>query len=415
MIIGPPGAIAGTVHLQGRDNHLGVLVKLDGGDQQDVSDPTGFYSFPGVPVGLHVVSFELPGYLTHGIVAEVKSNQTTVAPDVLLLGGDAEGNNVINLGDLISIIGAIGVGNANNDINDDGVVNVQDVVLAGRNFGKEGHIPNVSMVRRVNQAMMAMQLGQPDTVNQAIDLGMDALYGGLRTLPSPDPVTGRVHENSQASHEVISQVEMIFTDALQKASNRTDLPREVVARAVDLNFFVKEMNEVAAAAAAITVQCGEDMTLEDPDSPCFNLARLLEVERPPRIHASYTVSLRSPVVPRNTTLVWEEDIKLVGPIAPGGCDSISKETRGLIVRLHFDRFTVVRDPWVSTFLAPRGTRFPIWSIEWVPSEYVKIWEMCNQNGQIVTNVSQRVKQDIPLNFFWRFYGANSRANLDRQR
>ena len=96
------------------------------------------------------------------------------------------------------------------------------------------------------------------------------------------------------------------------------------------------------------------------------------------------------------------------PIEVGSCVVVFKETKGLMLRLHFERVIVVTDPWVVTFGVPRGTRIPIWRLEWVPSQYVKEWNICNKKSAdgttgIENTVSQRVKQDIPLNFFWRFY------------
>ena len=94
------------------------------------------------------------------------------------------------------------------------------------------------------------------------------------------------------------------------------------------------------------------------------------------------------------------------PIPSGACVVVFKETRGLMLRLHFDRIIIVNDPWVNTFGVPRGTKIPIWTLEWVPSEYVKEWNICNDNGTINTTVSKRVVQDIPLKYFWRFYGTD---------
>ncbi len=100
------------------------------------------------------------------------------------------------------------------------------------------------------------------------------------------------------------------------------------------------------------------------------------------------------------------------PLELGSCAVVFKETRGLMLRLHFERVIVVTDPRVATFGVPPGTKIPIWRLERVPSEYVKEWNICNKafvdadgtiSNRMENTVSQRVKQDIPLNFFWRFY------------
>ena len=73
---------------------------------------------------------------------------------------------------------------------------------------------------------------------------------------------------------------------------------------------------------------------------------------------------------------------------------------------------IVRDPWVNVFGAPRGTRIPIWALEWVPAQYVKEWNICHKvkadgsGSYIDKTVTKRVVQDTPLNFFWRFYRRN---------
>ena len=87
---------------------------------------------------------------------------------------------------------------------------------------------------------------------------------------------------------------------------------------------------------------------------------------------------------------------------------VFKETKGLMLKLHLDRIITVTDPWVPFFGKPRGTPVPIWRLEWIPSEYVKEWNICNRQRAdgtvgIVSEVTQRVKQDVPLNYFWRFY------------
>ncbi len=48
---------------------------------------------------------------------------------------------------------------------------------------------------------------------------------------------------------------------------------------------------------------------------------------------------------------------------------------GLMLRLTLRRIIIVSDPWVATFGVPRGTRIPIWTLELVPSEYAKEWNI----------------------------------------
>lgn len=74
-----------------------------------------------------------------------------------------------------------------------------------------------------------------------------------------------------------------------------------------------------------------------------------------------------------------------------------------MLRLRLVRIDVVRDPWATPMLA-RGTKIPVFALEWVPSQYGKTWNICNHGEGLKTTVHQRVKQDGPLTYFWRYYG-----------
>ncbi len=115
---------------------------------------------------------------------------------------------------------------------------------------------------------------------------------------------------------------------------------------------------------------------------------------------------------------WEEDVQVTKPILPGQCVSVTKETRGLMVRLHFEHMTTVRDPWATPLLL-RGTRVPVWPLEWVPTQYLKEWPICNQNGAIVAmEPVTSLKPDTSLNFFWKLYpaasGSSGKSNPGRR-
>jgi hypothetical protein len=239
----------------------------------------------------------------------------------------------------------------------------------------------------------------------AIDEGMEALYGGMRPLPSKDLL-----EQTSKAHQEVGANELRFASSLDTYA-RSGRCAEERGRALDLKLFIEQMNEVAEAVGKVTGQCGEGDSVARP--PCDDLQALLDIgtghelsiapgTQTGAIAPSYSVSLRSPYIPPWSSS-WEEDVRITKPISRGECAIIPKETKGLMLRLHFERVIVVTDPWVGTFGAARGTRIPIWRMEWVPSEYLKEWNICNVDGKITTTVTQRVKQDIPLNFFWRFY------------
>jgi hypothetical protein len=274
-----------------------------------------------------------------------------------------------------------------------------------------------NMQVRVNQLNNILREGPQGGVDQAMDMVMQVLYGGARPLP-----TLGVEEND-VIQAAIAANELMIADTLQQVAFLGDrFDPQMSNRALSLKFALEEIEEVARAVGVITRQCGENMVIGDdnPQNPCNDLVPLLDeatghvgpagakLTAPITIRPSFSVKLRSPIVPRNTTLRWEEDLITTQALADGECSVVFKETRGLMYRLHYDRFTVVKDPWVSVVGFPRGTTIPIWSLEFVPSEYVKQFEICNNGGSIKTTVTQRVKQDRALNFFWRYYPRNNR-------
>ncbi|HSR67305.1 MAG TPA: hypothetical protein VLU25_05135 [Acidobacteriota bacterium] len=276
-----------------------------------------------------------------------------------------------------------------------------------------------NMQERIDQAISLLEQSKScETARAAIDLGLQILYGGLR------PLRSKGSEASIEADRAISQNERNFAEALRRYSEEGSCA-EQQARAFDLKIFVEEMNEVAEAVSRITEQCGEGDRIDQ--QPCDQLRPVLDEETghefaafpgdgqekeearadrtfPPVriIRPSYSVKLRSGFVPP-WTFGWDEDVVLTEALAPGECTVIFKETKGLMIRLHFERIIVVTDPWVTVFGAPRGTKIPIWRLEFVPSEYVKEWNICNQHTNIKKTVTQRVKQDRALNYFWRFY------------
>ncbi|MDX1547690.1 MAG: hypothetical protein R3247_11915 [Rhodothermales bacterium] len=271
-------------------------------------------------------------------------------------------------------------------------------VLAQREF--------FSMDDRINQHIAVLtEVGDCSAVEVALRTFPAALYGGARIVPS----RGELERETREADQKTAENERRVVAAIEAMLGQGRCPA-LHGLAVDVKTLVKETNEVAVAVAPATTRCGDGSTLEERF--CNLIQPLLDEEtgheifddRAGVIRPGFFVKLRSPFVPWNTVFGWEEDLYRTDPIAPGECAAIVKETRGLMLRLIFVRFDIVRDPWATPLLA-RGTRIPIWALEWIPSQYVKTWNVCNQDGRLATTVSQRVKQDVPLNFFWRYYPA----------
>ena len=237
----------------------------------------------------------------------------------------------------------------------------------------------------------------------ALDETMEILYGGLRPLPTKGPAL----EQTTAADAAVSVAEQQLSQALERYAN-SGAAQDLRGRALDLKLFIEQMNEVAAALTPFTSKCGEGDRADQP--PCDDLHPLLNEENGEEMfpgshirsfNRSYSVKLRSPLV-APWVRSWQHDVRPL-VVDRGQCAVIFKETRGLMVRLHFQRITVILDPWVGTFGIPRGTLVPIWHLSWVPSEYAKAFTYCNDGKVVRQTVLQRVKQDHALNYFWRFY------------
>lgn len=137
--------VKGVVHLQGRDNHAGAAVTFPAGLLWPAltrhTDSWGRYTFDHVSDGDYDVTFVMARYLDTLVKVTASGDQLTLGT-VLLLGGDTDDNDKIDLAD----IGCIGhnYGRTTDvderaDINGDGRVNILDLVLAAGNYGLTGY------------------------------------------------------------------------------------------------------------------------------------------------------------------------------------------------------------------------------------------------------------------------------------
>lgn len=286
----------------------------------------------------------------------------------------------------------------------------------------ENHAPPefADMKARIGQLVEILQGSEScAAVETALDLTLGLVYGGTRPLPTRITEAGAqgadkddleiANRAERANVEIRETVGQVVS-ALHDLAMGGRCP-ELGGQATDVKFMLKEIEDVAFALSEFTAQCGIGDSLVE--GRCAQLRPVLDELTghiivpgegdgvPKRLVRGFALKLRSPFVPRwNRT--WEEDVKLIPALAPGECGAVFKETKGLMLRLRLDGFTIVRDPWATQTL-PRGTRIPIWTLEWVPSEYVKHFNLCNRDGTIEGSVTQRVKQDVPLNYFWRYY------------
>jgi PKD repeat protein/murein tripeptide amidase MpaA len=141
--------VSGTVYLQGRDDPSGAVITVWLAETPVFSlttDVTGLYTFT-VPAGVYQLTIEFPQYLDAARSLNLLTGDSTALGSVTLLAGDVNDNDKINIVDL-ALIGAhydLNAGDpgwdARADLNNDGTVNLQDLVLAAGNFQRTSPVP----------------------------------------------------------------------------------------------------------------------------------------------------------------------------------------------------------------------------------------------------------------------------------
>ena len=128
------GIIQGYIYLQGRTDHSGATVSING--HSTTTNPDGNFSLEVAP-GTYTVSASMPSYLTDEILTiVVQAGEIVDVGTITLLGGDADHDGDIDADDLVRIAAHFNASDGTSDINGDGLVDIFDLVLVGRNFGK---------------------------------------------------------------------------------------------------------------------------------------------------------------------------------------------------------------------------------------------------------------------------------------
>ena len=138
------GSVSGIITLQGRTNHEGVSVTI-GQLPPVMTGSDGTYAvLNGVPEGQHRVKAEKPGYLSAEGDVTIDGPQSKELPAVSLPAGDLNQDGAVNLFDLVLISNLFGnqdLESLRSDLNADGAVNLFDLVLVGNNLNQSGPIP----------------------------------------------------------------------------------------------------------------------------------------------------------------------------------------------------------------------------------------------------------------------------------
>ena len=151
------GSLSVQMTLEGRANPaphvsrvvtINVQVRPQGGgtvfyNQNFTTSSSSAFSIPNLPTGTYLFTFKG----THTLARQMTLTITTganIATTSVMLEGDANGNNLVNVSDFSLLATAFGktsvqVGyNALTDFNNDGIVNVSDFSLMATNFSKTG-------------------------------------------------------------------------------------------------------------------------------------------------------------------------------------------------------------------------------------------------------------------------------------
>jgi hypothetical protein len=130
------GQASGRAFMEGRSDHSGIAVDLvDGTIASTTTDTAGWYYFSSVVSDTYDITMGHSLYLTATLEdCTVVGGSNTMMPDVTLLGGDLNGDAVIDILDLSYAGSRFNSTDPTADINADGVVDIFDVVLIGKNF-----------------------------------------------------------------------------------------------------------------------------------------------------------------------------------------------------------------------------------------------------------------------------------------
>lgn len=139
----PPGVIVGVVKLQGRADHRGVSVSSSlaaMADQASTGADGQFRIVTSHGEGFYSLTAAMPGYLSAESAKPVKVTVGSVVDvgEVTLYGGDATGDDVVDIRDLAYVAYHFEQYDANADVNGDGTVDILDLSLTAGNFGQRG-------------------------------------------------------------------------------------------------------------------------------------------------------------------------------------------------------------------------------------------------------------------------------------
>jgi hypothetical protein len=136
----PRGTLTGNIQLGGPVpvNLTGTTLLIEGLGSTATTSATGDFAFPDLDFGVYTLTARRPGFLSATCTGLNHNSETTTLALVTLLAGDITGDGMIDVIDAAALgraIGGNGVG-AVADLNQDGAVNVLDLILLAVNYGQ---------------------------------------------------------------------------------------------------------------------------------------------------------------------------------------------------------------------------------------------------------------------------------------
>lgn len=138
-----PAIVAGSVYLQSNSVHAGITVSVGVASTQTRED--GSFILANAPPGAQTARAAKAGFLAaQRENVPVLPGDLTTLPAVTLLGGDMDGDDDVDLLDLVPVAAAYGqcpAPEAQLDLTQDGCLNLLDLVMLGGNYGRKGPLP----------------------------------------------------------------------------------------------------------------------------------------------------------------------------------------------------------------------------------------------------------------------------------
>jgi hypothetical protein len=139
----PRALLLGRVRLQTLGSWEETDVLLDGVWRATTSSD-GWIVILDVDEGLHVLEARHKGYLSSQTTIDLVGGVVNLAGETLLLSGDTQPDDVVNMADLMTVESAFGLCTGSSgfqrwiDADNSGCVDAMDIVIVHENFGRRG-------------------------------------------------------------------------------------------------------------------------------------------------------------------------------------------------------------------------------------------------------------------------------------